>query len=75
MNNLGHRRLRLILALSTLAFAVVVLRAIQLQVFDIAPLAAKAVAAAELAGDVPGLRGTIFDRNGLRSPRISRRSR
>lgn len=62
MTGLGHRRLRLILALSTIAFAVVVLRAVQIQGFDAASLTAKAAAQQSTLASVPGLRGTIFDR-------------
>ena len=63
MSNLGHRRLRLILALSAIAFAVVVGRAVQVQVLESSALAAKAVDQQSSLAEVPGLRGTIFDRN------------
>ena len=63
VNNLGHRRLRLILALSAIAFAVVVGRAVQVQVLESSALAAKAVDQQSSLAAVPGLRGTIFDRN------------
>ena len=63
MNALGHRRLRLILALSTIAFVIVVGRAVQVQVLESSALAAKAVDQQSSLAALPGLRGTIFDRN------------
>ena len=43
MSRLADRRLRLVLALSLAAFAIVVIRAVQLQVVDAAALSRKAV--------------------------------
>ena len=63
MNGLGHRRLRLILALTSIAFVIVVGRAVQVQVFESSQLASKALAQQSSLAPVPGLRGSIFDRN------------
>jgi cell division protein FtsI/penicillin-binding protein 2 len=63
VNGLGHRRLRLILALSSIAFVIVVGRAVQVQVFESSELASKALAQQSSLAAVPGVRGTIFDRN------------
>jgi cell division protein FtsI (penicillin-binding protein 3) len=63
VNGLGHRRLRLILALTSIAFVIVVGRAVQVQVFESSALTAKALAQQSSLAAVPGLRGSIFDRN------------
>ena len=50
VNGLGHRRLRLILALTSIAFVIVVGRAVQVQVFESSQLCGQGARAAELAG-------------------------
>jgi cell division protein FtsI/penicillin-binding protein 2 len=61
---LGDHRLRLILALTMAAFAVVVVRAVQVQAFDGPALAAKGVSQVQKQIVLPGLRGTIFSADG-----------
>jgi cell division protein FtsI/penicillin-binding protein 2 len=60
----ADRRLRLVLALSLAAFAVVVIRAAQIQVVDAAALASKAVSQQRQVQALPGLRGAILSANG-----------
>jgi cell division protein FtsI (penicillin-binding protein 3) len=61
---LGDHRLRLILALTMAAFAVVIVRAVQVQAFDGPALAARGVSQHQLKILLPGLRGTIFSADG-----------
>jgi len=61
---MADRRLRLVLALSLAAFAVVVLRAAQIQVVDAAALSKKAVSQQRDVRRLPGLRGAILSANG-----------
>ena len=56
---MSAHRLRLMLALSLAAFAVVVGRAVQIQGVDAAALASKAVQQQRGEPTLPGLRGTI----------------
>ena len=60
MRKMADRRLRLVLALSLAAFAVVVLRAAQIQVVDAAALSRKAVSQQRAVVPLPGLRGAIL---------------
>ena len=60
MTRMADRRLRLVLALSLAAFAVVVLRAAQIQVVDAAALSKKAVSQQRDVRRLPGLRGAIL---------------
>ena len=64
MTRMADRRLRLVLALSLAAFAVVVLRAAQIQVVDAAALSKKAVSQQRDVRRLPGLRGAILSANG-----------
>jgi cell division protein FtsI/penicillin-binding protein 2 len=64
VKGLGDHRLRLILALTMTAFAVVVLRAVQVQAFDGPALAAKGVSQLQKQIVLPGMRGTIFSADG-----------
>jgi cell division protein FtsI (penicillin-binding protein 3) len=60
----ADRRLRLVLALSLAAFALVVIRAAQIQVVDAAALSRKAVSQQRQVEPLPGLRGAILSANG-----------
>jgi cell division protein FtsI (penicillin-binding protein 3) len=60
----ADRRLRLVLALTLAAFALVVVRAAQIQVVDAAALARKAVSQQRDVQMLPGLRGAILSANG-----------
>ncbi len=60
MRKMADHRLRLVLALSLAAFAVVVLRAVQIQVVDAAALSRKAVSQQRAVVTLPGLRGSIL---------------
>jgi cell division protein FtsI (penicillin-binding protein 3) len=60
----ADRRLRLVLAISLAAFAVVVIRAAQIQVVDAAALSRKAVSQQRDVVVLPGLRGAILSANG-----------
>jgi cell division protein FtsI (penicillin-binding protein 3) len=64
VTRMADRRLRLVLALSLAAFAVVVLRAAQIQVVDAAALSKKAVSQQRDVRRLPGLRGAILSANG-----------
>ena len=64
MRKMADRRLRLVLALSLAAFAVVVLRAAQIQVVDAAALSRKAVSQQRDVVTLPGLRGAILSADG-----------
>ncbi|HSD00781.1 MAG TPA: penicillin-binding protein 2 [Gaiellales bacterium] len=64
MKRTADRRLRLVLALSLAAFAVVVIRAAQIQVVDAAALSHKAVSQQRDVVVLPGLRGAILSANG-----------
>ena len=64
MKRTADRRLRLVLALSLAAFAVVVIRAAQIQVVDAAALSRKAVTQQRDVVVLPGLRGAIVSANG-----------
>ena len=70
MTRMADRRLRLVLALSLAAFAVVVLRAAQIQVVDAAALSKKAVSQQRDVRRLPGLRGAILSANGQHLLRI-----
>jgi cell division protein FtsI/penicillin-binding protein 2 len=61
---MADRRLRLVLALSLAAFAVVVFRAAQIQVVDASALSRKAVSQQRDVQTLPGLRGAILDAKG-----------
>ena len=75
MTRMADRRLRLVLALSLAAFAVVVLRAAQIQVVDAAALSQKAVSQQRDVRRLPGLRGAILSATASTWPRSSRRRR
>jgi cell division protein FtsI/penicillin-binding protein 2 len=60
----ADRRLRLVLALSLAAFAVVVIRAAQIQVVDAAALSSKAVSQQRQVETLPAVRGAILDAKG-----------
>jgi cell division protein FtsI (penicillin-binding protein 3) len=64
VRKMADRRLRLVLALSLAAFAVVVLRAAQIQVVDAAALSRKAVSQQRDVQILPGLRGAILSADG-----------
>jgi len=64
VSRLADRRLRLVLALSLAAFAIVVIRAAQLQVVDAAALSRKAISQQRGVEVIPGLRGSILSANG-----------
>ena len=64
MRKTADRRLRLVLALSLAAFALVVIRAAQIQVVDAAALSRKAVSQQRQVEPLPGLRGAILSANG-----------
>jgi cell division protein FtsI (penicillin-binding protein 3) len=64
VTRMADRRLRLVLALSLAAFAVVVFRAAQIQVVDAAALSRKAVSQQRDVQTLPGLRGAILDAKG-----------
>jgi cell division protein FtsI (penicillin-binding protein 3) len=64
VTRMADRRLRLALALSLAAFAVVVVRAAQIQIVDAAVLSQKAVSQQRDAVELPGLRGSILSANG-----------
>jgi cell division protein FtsI (penicillin-binding protein 3) len=64
VKRMADRRLRLVLALSLAAFAVVVFRAAQIQVVDAAALSRKAVSQQRDVQMLPGLRGAILSANG-----------
>jgi cell division protein FtsI/penicillin-binding protein 2 len=60
----ADRRLRLVLALSLAAFAVVVIRAAQIQVVDASALSRKAVSQQRQVQTLPALRGAILSATG-----------
>ena len=64
MKKTADRRLRLVLALSLAAFAVVVIRAAQIQVVDAAALSSKAVSQQRQVETLPAVRGAILDAKG-----------
>jgi cell division protein FtsI (penicillin-binding protein 3) len=64
VRRMADRRLRLVLALSLAAFAVVILRAAQIQVVDAAALSAKAVSQQRAVQTLPAVRGAILDAKG-----------
>ena len=64
MRKMADRRLRLVLALSLAAFAIVVFRAAQIQVVDAAALSRKAVSQQRAVEPLPGLRGAILSADG-----------
>lgn len=64
MTTLADRRLRLMLAVTLVAFTAVVVRATQIQVVDAAALRRKAVAQQQLGQTLPGVRGAIISSDG-----------
>ena len=64
MNHLPNSRLRLIMILSVVGFALVVGRAIKIQTIDARELVRRADAQQRHVYDIPVPRGTITDRNG-----------
>jgi len=60
----ADRRLRLVLALTLAAFAVVIVRAAQIQVVDAAALSRKAVSQQRDVQALPAVRGAILDTKG-----------
>ena len=61
---MSDHRLRLMLAVSIMAFAVVILRAVQIQGVDAASLSAKAGSQQRGEVTLPGLRGSIISADG-----------
>ena len=64
MRRTADRRLRLVLALTLAAFAVVIVRAAQIQVVDAAALSRKAVSQQRDVEALPAVRGAILDTKG-----------
>ena len=64
MNHLPNSRLRLIMILSVIGFALVIGRAIKIQTIDARELVRRADAQQRHVYDIPVPRGTITDRNG-----------